>query len=294
MTEDRPAVAIISKGGRYGANWLMSRLNAAYRDRGPLRCAVVSSSAEATAAARAAAEEANLVIAVGGDGTVADVATGIFGSAAALGIVPSGSTNITARTLGIPARPSAAIALLAEPYRLRAIDAGRAGDRVFLHIAGAGFDAELFRAANRDWKQRVGWLAYLPAAVSALRLPPAEVRVRADDRIVETLSPLVLVANGASIITPAIRVHPEIAVDDGWLDVLVFDATTARQVAATLGRASALQLDKSPHVTWQRAREVEIETYPPMAVQLDGDVRGTTPVAFSIVPRAIPVATPPV
>ena len=128
--------------------------------------------------------------------------------------------------------------------------------------------------------------------MSALRLPAVDVRVCTDDRIIETRSPLVLVANGASIITPAFRMHPEISVDDGWLDVLVFETTNAREVAATLGRASALQLDKSPHVIWQRTRGVQIEANPPLAVQLDGDVRGATPVTFEIVPRAISVVTP--
>jgi YegS/Rv2252/BmrU family lipid kinase len=293
MSRARPAVAaIVSSAGRHRVDWLIQQLTVALADRGPLHCAVVASSEEATRAARAAAATAELVIAVGGDGTVADVATGIFGSRASLGIIPAGSTNITARTLGIPAKLAAAIALMAGPFQLRPIDIGLSGDRAFLHIAGAGFDAELFRVANRDWKRRVGWLAYLPAAVTALRLPPADVRVRADDEIITARSPLVLIANGASVIAPAFRIHPEIAVDDGWLDVLVFETATLGEVASALGHAGTLQLDKSPHVMWQRARDIVVEADPPLAVQLDGDVRGVTPVAFSIVPRGLNIVIP--
>jgi YegS/Rv2252/BmrU family lipid kinase len=293
MSEARSAVAaIVSSAGRHRVDRLIQRLTIALADRGPLRCAIVASSEEATLAARAAAATAELVIAVGGDGTVADVATGIFGSRASLGIIPTGSTNITARTLGIPARLATAIALMSGPFQLRPIDIGLSGDRAFLHIAGAGFDAELFRVANRDWKRRVGWVAYLPAAVTALRLPPADVRVRAEDEIIATRSALVLIANGASVITPAFRIHPQITVDDGWLDVLVFETATLGEVAATLGHAGTLQLDKSPHVIWRRARDIVVEADPPLAVQLDGDVRGVTPVAFSIVPRGLNVVIP--
>jgi YegS/Rv2252/BmrU family lipid kinase len=253
---------------------------------------VVTSSHEATLAAREAAAEADIVVAVGGDGTVADVATGIHGTAASVGIIPGGSTNITAKSLGIPASPRAAAALLIGPHQARRIDVGRCADRSFLHIAGAGFDAELFRTANPDWKRRLGWLAYLPAAAAALRLAPSTVRVTYDADRIETRSPLVLVANGGTAIAPAFKIHPHIAVDDGWLDVLIFTATTSAQVAATLGHLGGQKLDRSPHVLWQRTRTVRIDADPPLAVQLDGDTRGWTPSDFAIEPAGLTVITP--
>lgn len=243
-------------------------------------------------AAMDAARTADTVVAVGGDGTVADVATGIFGSAAALGIVPAGSTNITARSLGIPANPAAALALLGGPHQLRSVDVGRSNGRSFVHIAGAGFDAELFNATSPVWKRRIGWVAYLPAAAVALRLPPSSVRVSTDETTIEARSPLVLIANGGSAIAPEFRIYPGISVDDGWLDVLVFTTSTPAQIAATLGSMGRQQLDRSPHVTWQRARTVKIEATPPLAVELDGDPRGTTPREFILVPAGLVVVTP--
>ena len=236
---------------------------------------------------------ATVVVAVGGDGTVSDVATGIFGSRAALGIVPAGSTNIIARSLGIPAQPSAALALLGGAYRLPAIDVGRSDDRSFIHIAGAGFDAELFGAANPVWKRRLGWIAYLPAAAAALRLPPSEVRISVDGKVYEVRSPLVLIANGGSAVAPNFRIYPGIAADDGWFDVLVFTAVTATHIAATLGHAARQRLDLSPHVMHRRGRTVSLEAEPPLPVQLDGDPRGSTPRQFSIVPHGLLVVTPP-
>lgn len=284
--------AIVSGKSRFGAQKIAESISQRFGSDVELSLLVAGSSHEATEAARRAAAHAQIVVAVGGDGTVSDVATGIHGTAAALGIVPAGSTNITARSLGIPANPRAALALLAGPHRRQRIDVGLSADRCFVHMAGAGFDAEIFRTANPDWKRRLGWLAYLPAAANALRLAPSVVTVQADDVEVATRSPLVLIANGASAVAPAFKLHPRIAVDDGWLDVLIFTATTPAQVAATLGHLGSQRLERSPYVIWRRAKSVRVVADPPLAVELDGDPRGFTPRDFSVQPHGLEVVTP--
>jgi diacylglycerol kinase (ATP) len=288
----RRIAAVISGACRISPKEVAASLTGHGDDELDLDIHVASSSSEATLAASEAARSAGIVIAVGGDGTVSDVATGIFGSSAALGIVPAGSTNIAARSLGIPGDPAAALALLGGAHQIRAIDIGRSDGRSFVHIAGAGFDAELFRGASPVWKRRLGWFAYLPAAVEALRLPPSEVRVTTDGAILEARSSLVLIANGGSAIAPQFRIYPGIAVDDGWLDVLIFTSSTLAEIATTLGFAGTQQLDRSPHVTHRRARQVGIEAMPPLPVELDGDPRGTTPRQFSIAPLGLRVVTP--
>jgi YegS/Rv2252/BmrU family lipid kinase len=284
--------AVISSSGRTDTDSIV----AAFRSRCPVGCnlelTVVTSSEEATQAARDAAGRARIVAAVGGDGTVADVATGIFRTDAVLGIVSNGSTNITGRSLGIPSNPFQAIALLTGPHLQRRIDIGRSGDRSFLHIAGAGVDAEVFSRTRPDWKRRVGWLAYLPSAVAALKFAPSTVRVTVDADEVEARSPLVLVANGGSVIAPRFRVYPGIAPDDGWLDLLLFTPTTATELTSLLTRAGGMSLHRSPHVRRWRAKRIRIEAEPPLAVQLDGDPRGATPREFSVVPQGIAVVTP--
>jgi diacylglycerol kinase (ATP) len=284
--------AIISGASRLGARSIAESLSRRLGNDVQLSLHIVNSSIEATTIARQASAFARIVVAVGGDGTVSDVATGIHGTDAALGIVPAGSTNITARSLGIPANPRSAIALLLGPHRRQRIDVGLTEDRCFVHMAGAGFDAEIFKTADPGWKRRLGWLAYLPAAASALRLAPSAVIVRADDLELTARSPLVLVANGAAAVAPAFKIHPHIEVDDGWLDILIFTAATPAQVAATLGHVGSQRIEKSPHVIWQRARSVRIDADPPLAVELDGDPRGSTPREFSIQPGGLEVITP--
>jgi diacylglycerol kinase (ATP) len=288
----RRMAAIVSGASRVSPNEIVASLTHNGVEHVDLEIHVANSSSDATVAANQAARSSGVVIAVGGDGTVSDVATGIFGSSAALGIVPAGSTNIAARSLGIPAEPAAALALIGGAHRLRAIDIGRSEDRSFIHIAGAGFDAELFKGASPVWKRRLGWFAYVPAAVAALRLPPSHVRVTADEVILEARSPLVLIANGGSAIAPQFRIYPGITVDDGWLDVLIFTSSTPAQIATTLGFAGMQQLERSPQVMYRRTRNVGIEATPPLPVELDGDPRGSTPRQFSIVPLGLRIVAP--
>jgi YegS/Rv2252/BmrU family lipid kinase len=287
----RAAVAIVSGSSRNGPR-LASALKSAFAGRAPFRIRLIRSSDEAIEAAREAALRADTVIAVGGDGTVSDVATGILGTGAILGIVPSGSTNIIARALRIPARPTAAIEMLASAHDVRAIDAGLCGDRCFLHMAGAGFDAALFRATKQALKRHLGWMAYLPAAIEALRTAPSEVIITVDGASVEERSPLVLVANGGAVVVPSLEIYPDISVDDGWFDILVFSTVTWPQIITALGLTGLRSLHRSPHVRRIRGKEVRIEAAPSLPIQLDGDVRGQTPVTFALLPLAMNVAVP--
>lgn len=241
---------------------------------------------------RHAARASGVVVAVGGDGTVADVATGLRGSGVPLGIVPAGSTNIIARELKIPTDPLAAAALLFGHHRLARRDLGICGDRVFLHMAGAGFDSRFFDGTDPRLKRRVGWVAYVPAAARSLRMPPVRFSIVVDDQRIEVTSALVVVANGGSIISPRLRLNPLIRSDDGLLDLLIFTATGAVPLARTLASLLSLRLHQSPYVVRIPARTVEMTAHPPLAVQLDGDVVDRTPVRFTIDPAAIDIVAP--
>lgn len=245
-----------------------------------------------TDVARAALEGASMMVAVGGDGTVAAVASAIDGSGVPLGIIPAGSTNIIARELKIPTTARAAIELIYGEHRHRDLDLGVCGDQRFLHMAGAGFDSRLFAATNPNLKRRAGWLAYLPAGARNLVRPPARFTIRADDTTIEVTSPLVIVANGGSVIAPGLTLYPGIRKDDGMLDVLVFTPRGPFQILRTLGRAATRGLANSPFVLRMTARRVELSTDPPIPIQLDGDVAMSTPAVFEIRPRAIHVVTP--
>jgi YegS/Rv2252/BmrU family lipid kinase len=239
------------------------------------------------------AEDVRVAIAVGGDGTVADVATALVGTGIPLGIVPGGSTNVTARSLGIPADPAAAVALLFAARRTVEVDLGLADSRVFLHMAGAGLDSRLFADANPARKRQLGWLAYLPPALHDLALPPARFTVVADGITTEATSPLVLICNGGTIISPHLSLYPGIRTDDGLLDILIFTPRGTGEIAETLARLATHGLDHSPHVTHLRARHVVLASEPSLPMELDGDVVLQTPVAVSLAPAPLRVIIPP-
>jgi diacylglycerol kinase family enzyme len=243
--------------------------------------------------AREHAEGAEMLIAVGGDGTVGELAGVAFERGLDLGIIPAGSTNIIARELGIPTNPHKAVRLLFEPHNRVLVDAGTCGDRVFLHMAGAGLDSLMFDLTDPRLKRKMGWMAYVPAAAKALQRPLARYQVRAGGvSLDDVASPLVLVANGASIIAPSIVLDRGILYDDGQLDVMVVTATRPHELARVMARMATRQMRASPFVTHFSTTAVEIASDPPMAFQVDGDVDGTTPKTIGLRPAAVRIVTP--
>lgn len=284
--------AIVNPSTRILAARLIAMLEAACPPGVALDIYRTTETGQAVRLAKAASTTASIVIAVGGDGTVADVVTGLAGTPAILGIIPAGSTNITAQELGIPARAADAATLIFSPHRVRVMDVGRCGDRRFLHMAGAGLDSHFFQRTSRALKRRIGWLAYLPAAIIALRQPAAQFTVEVDDQSLSVRSPLVLVANGGAIISPVFRLHPDVRSDDGWLDVLVFTASEPLPVIRTIWGFVTGSLATSPYLVHLRGRSVWIGSEPGLPVQLDGDVVTQTPATFSIEPGGIGVVAP--
>ena len=129
-------------------------------------------------------------------------------------------------------------------------------------------------------------------AMRAIRFGAADIQLTVDGEVSLHSSPLVLVANGGSFISPNLTLMPDIAFDDGWLDVLVFSCATGSEILATLASIGAGRTETSPFVTRMRGRQVAIASDPLVWVQLDGDPIGQTPREFSLAPRGLSVITP--
>lgn len=271
---------------------VIAALRAAAPDDIDIDVRITSREGEARELARSHAVGARLVIAVGGDGTVAEVASALIDQDTPLAILPGGSTNIIARELRIPTALGEGSALIFGPHRVQRIDAGYSGRRIFLHMAGGGFDSRLFARSRSDWKRKVGWLAYLPAAARSLADRPAMVHVTVDGEEIRARSPLVLVANGKSVVHPFMKIAHGISNADGVFDVFVVTAQGPVELARVLWRAATRNLDKSPYVTRLRGADVDLDAEPALPVQFDGDVDGETPVHFRILHGAIRVVVP--
>lgn len=286
-------VAIVNPATRGNVRRMVELLETAAPRSTTLEVHFTRHAGHARQLARENAAGADVLVAIGGDGTVAEVAGVARETGVPLGIVPGGSTNIIARELGIPTNSHLAARLIFGNHAIRSIDAGICGEHTFLHMAGAGVDSQLFDLANPALKRKVGWMAYVPAAIQALRRPLSTFTIESEEQVLTGVrSPLVLVANGPSIIAPRLQLDKRIRFDDGLLDVLVVTATTPTHLALVLARMAMRQMAQSPYVTAFTTRDVRISADPPIALQLDGDVSGTTPAQLSILPGAVQVAVP--
>jgi diacylglycerol kinase (ATP) len=249
-------------------------------------------------AAEAARDGVDVVVAVGGDGAVLQVATAIAGSRTALGIVPLGTGNLLAGNLGLPGHPAKAVKTILRRRRRR-IDVGRievdGTERSFTVACGIGYDAEVMDATTPPQKLRWGKLAYLANAVGqADELHPVRHVLRIDGTRMETDATQVFVANQGKML-PIVAPRRKIRPDDGLLDVIIVRASGALP-ALLAGWDAMVQEDLGEtgdgRVFRTQAREVEIETDPGRLVEVDGTVVGSTPVSIRVDAKALTVLVP--
>lgn len=242
---------------------------------------------EATRLAREAVEEGYArVIAIGGDGTVHEIVNGLVGSDVELGVVPLGSANDFAASLGIHEWKSAA--RLAATGAARRIDAAMANERAFANCAGVGVDAAGARVVARH-KRLVGPLGYLTAAVRTLATyRPQRIQVELDGERIDGRHLLVVAANGERFAN-GMRIAPGALVDDGLLDVCVIGDTSLPESIALLARVYRGAHVGQPKVRMLRARRLVIEQERALPVQLDGELTSADRLEVRCLPGGLSV-----
>jgi YegS/Rv2252/BmrU family lipid kinase len=244
-------------------------------------------------ARQAAASEVDVVAAYGGDGTMMEVARGLFGSQTPLAILPGGTANLMSVELGIPKTLSQAAAIAANlESRVRTVDAGLLGGKThFLLRVGLGFAARKVEIADRDLKDRYGIMAYSIGALKALTdTQPAHYRLTLDGQQFETQGFTCLVDNAGNIGFAGLGLK-SILVDDGLLDVIIVRDTRIRSWIALGAGLGGAQLNPEYILHWQ-AREITIDADPPQPVQLDGELAGETPVSIQVAPGIVRILAP--
>lgn len=288
---------------------------------------------EGVVVARTAVEKgARIVAAMGGDGTVSEVATGLMGSETALAVLPSGSGNDLARSLGIPLELEPAVRLLGNG-RIAVIDVGLAtftphpgkalpapavpvepastierrrfsdaekvrelqlppNQRFFVNVAGCGFDAAVAERTNRGVGPLKGTAAYVGAVISTLH------RYRpAEFRIkaegkLHKFRAMLCSVANSQTYGGGMRIAPKAILDDGKLDVIVVRETGRLEFLSAFPRVFRGSHLSHPKVLSLRASRVQIESAPPMPILIDGEVVGQTPVRFDVRPRALKIIVP--
>lgn len=226
--------------------------------------------------------DASMVVAVGGDGTVSGTAAGLLNTGIPLGIIPGGSTNMVARVNRVPLRSDQAVQLLTGPHREQVIDAGRSGDRVLLHLGGAGLDARIFERSSSALKRRLKWMGYGPAALRSLGDASSRLTVTVDGVTAETQSRFVLIANSGSLIRESFSLVPAADRTDGVFDVAIFTADSWPAIAATAAELPWLRWRHSSRIITMRGVDISVQADPSMPYEFDGDVIGVTPFQITV------------
>jgi diacylglycerol kinase (ATP) len=281
---------------------LRRRIGGALAERdAPFDMVVTAHAGHATHLARdAAALGYRAVCVVGGDGTLAEVATGLAGTGVPMALIPRGTGNQVAQNLHLPLDVDAAVevAVHGEPTPL---DLGAIGGRAFALVAGAGFDAAVMASATRALKERWGFGAYVIAAVKeALAAQPIEFRLVVDGRELRVSAVSVMIANVGEIFTHylpfsfplAPRESPLQSWQDGMFDVVVLGPRNFSDLALVLWQAARRQFPGDERLLHLRGRDVSIEADPAIRVQIDGDPAGTTPVHATVLPAAVLMLLP--
>lgn len=237
------------------------------------------------------------VFALGGDGTVMEVAGALAGTETPIGVLAGGTGNLVARALGIPLSIRRAIPKLIEGNQL-AIDLGRfESGRRFAVAAGVGIDAAMVEETPAWLKRRLGVAGYaLMGTKAALRTVFRRdffhVRVVIDGVVHERQAAAVMVANFGAVLGNRITLGPGIRTDDGVLDVCVFSPRTIGDALRITWRLLRAKFDTDPSMLYASGRNVRIETTPPMPWQADGELMGMTPFGVVVEPLAVRLLVP--
>jgi YegS/Rv2252/BmrU family lipid kinase len=289
----RRALLIANPAARRGGR-LYERALAAFRAEGVQCDAVLTDYAgHGAEMVRQLAADYDAVFALGGDGTAIEIVSALAGTARPVGILPAGTGNLIARSLGIPLDVGRAVRLLlrSEPAF---VDLGvLAGGRRFAFAAGVGVDASMVEETPAVLKRRLGvWAYVLTAARAVLRRDQFVVRAVVDGQALERRAVLVMVTNFGAVLNELIALGPGIKSDDGLLDLCVFSPSGLRDAVRVLWRLVRKDFRTDPCLLYRPGRRFRIETDPPRTAQADGEVLGPTPLEITVEPRGACLLVP--
>lgn len=233
----------------------------------------------------------DMIVVAGGDGTINAAARGVLESGKPLGIIPVGTANDLARTLGVPADIEQAADVIAGG-RLRRIDVGLVNDVPFFNVASIGLSVELTRELTSEVKRRWGKLGYAVAAARALsKARPFRASIVGADQRVRVFTLQIAVGNGVYY-GGGSKIEETAEIDAGELDLYSLEFAKAWRVVLML-RA----LRSGVHGSWKEVRAMkgeafEIRTRRPRPVNADGEIVTETPARFSQLRGAVEAFVP--
>ena len=287
----RPALLIVNSQSRRGARAAATVAGALERAGVPVIQPECNDAGSLPGLIRDLAGKAGRVVIGGGDGTLNAAAPGLLVTGLPLGIIPLGTANDLARTLGIPTDLAAAAQVVAAG-RTQRIDLGEVNGHPFFNVASIGFGVDLTRALTRDAKKRWGTLGYVIAGLRALsRLKPFDAEIVEDGVTHHSRSVHVAVGNGRHY-GGGMIVSEHAAINDGRLDLYSLEV---QSFWGLLRIAPALRSGR--HHAWAEIRThsgqaIEVHTRRRRSVNTDGEITSHTPAFFRVLRHALEVYVP--
>lgn len=236
-----------------------------------------------------------LIVLGGGDGSVSTVVDLFVGTEAVLGLLPLGTANDFARTVGVPLELGRACSTVAGG-RVVDVDLGRAGENYYVNVASVGLGSEVTEALSPRLKRAAGTLAYPIAAARAYtRHEPFSARLifPEGDHEPVSLARVVQVAVGnGRFYGGGMVVAPGSSIDDGSLDVYAIEASAAYRLTSLAMRMRTGEFIEDEAVHHYRTRAVRVESDPARAVSLDGELVSRTPKTFTSARNALKIIVP--
>ncbi|GCF06578.1 diacylglycerol/lipid kinase family protein [Dictyobacter arantiisoli] len=238
----------------------------------------------------------DIVVAIGGDGTIHEIIQELAGSETALGVLPGGTVNVWAREAGIPLDLHGACDVLLNG-QIRSIDLGKINDHYFLLMVGIGLDGEVTQSVEKRPVKHLGVLGYLlVAAWWGARYPAFHTTIEMGQQSIKANALQVIIGN-TQLYGGALKYTWLAKCDDGLLDVCVIRKQSLfRRVAVIVD----FLLRHPRRTQWIRSGTsdtIKLYTNYPIAIQIDGEPMGHTstnehPTIISVVPRALKVVVP--
>jgi len=247
---------------------------------------------DACAAIRSMAGEVDLVILGGGDGTMNAAAEALVETGLPLAILPLGTANDLARSLGLPLDPLAAAKFIpgAQP---QPVDLGWVSGHYYFNVASIGFSAELAGELTSEAKKRFGVFGYAVAAVRVLRrVRPFGVTIEHDGKVEKVTTIQVSVGNGRHY-GGGMTVEQEAAVDDGNLDFYSLEVAHWWRLLALLPALRRGTHGKAADVRAFKTREIRLTTRKTRPINTDGELTTHTPAHFKVMPKILRIYAPP-
>lgn len=232
-----------------------------------------------------------IVLVGGGDGSINEALPGLIDCQLPLLVIPLGTANNLARTLGIPSNFSEALQIVLQ-NNIRTVDVGLANKIPFINVIGLGLSTQVNRFVRSETKRWLGVFAFILTALKvALRMTPFRIRVEYDGQTHHAFTWQVTICNGRNY-GSGLTIHEDASLQDQTLHGLSTEVKKWWHAFVLVPALLSGKYKSQDKVTIFEGKTMRLQTHHPMHVDIDGDIKTSTPLEVSVLPRALRVFVP--